>query len=159
MTGREQFVVDDEGLDLQQRQQYCRRVLEALAADAHEYETDIPVGGKGEWPAEVGRAAELLRSASVRRRPGNRDYAQTGVLTRDEETWQAFVIFAGWAFDATVWNADGVDVASLSDEGQALVLRLTPAQEDVVAAIVDRRRLVPIADWNARRRSSRRPSW
>jgi hypothetical protein len=87
----------------------------------------------------------------------NPDYAQTGVLRNaGADAWDAFVTFAPYACDATVWDIDGRRIAELSDEGTAIVVLLTSPQREAVAAIVGPRRLVPLKEWNARRRLPRR---
>jgi hypothetical protein len=85
------------------------------------------------------------------------DYAQTGALRNvDAGAWAAFVTFAPYAYDASVWDPDGRRIASLSDEGTGIVALLTSPQREAVAAIVGPRRLVPLKEWNARHRLARR---
>jgi len=85
------------------------------------------------------------------------DYAATGVLRNaDTDLWAAFVTFAPYAYDATVWDLDGRRIAELSDEGTAIVVLLTSPQREAVRRIVGPRRLVPLEEWNARHRLARR---
>lgn len=52
----------------------------------------------------------------------------TGVISaRDPTDWDALVCFAPYAFDATVWAADG-ELASLADERTSLVVHLSSDQ-------------------------------
>jgi hypothetical protein len=97
-------------------------------------------------PVDVVQAAEHLQSVSRKRRR-DPNYGQTGVLRREAETtWRAFVTFAPWALDATVWAADHDDVASLADCSHSIVLRLTDAQRAVLKVALGPERLVPLAD-------------
>ena len=67
--------------------------------------------------------------------------------------WDAFVTFAPWAFDATVWSAEHEDVASLSDGSDSIVLRLIDAHRAALVAALGAERLVPLEEWRARDRT------
>ncbi|GAA1508014.1 hypothetical protein [Kribbella lupini] len=132
------FVVDTDGSD---EVAVCRLILRTVAADVHQYETDIPVADP-DWPADVAAAAEALRAV------GRTDhgYTMSGTI-RTPDLWPAFVTFAPYAYDATVWNASQ-DIVSLSDEAQSIVVRLTPAQHALLGSL----RLIPEREWRRRRR-------
>jgi len=86
-------------------------------------------------------------------------YAQTGVLQRgegDDSTWAAFVTFAAYALDTTVWDEHGRDLVPLADVGTSAVFRLTAGQADPVAAVAAPAVLAPVNSWRARRRQIRR---
>lgn len=157
VTDREKFVLDDDDLDSEELIRNCRLILEVLAGDAGSFETDIPNGHSDDKPSAVVEAAERLFRATGRSGAMDPDYAQTGVLRNVEVgAWAAFVRFAPYAYDATVWDLEGRCIASLSDEGTAIVVLLTSPQREAVAAIVGQKRLVPLKEWNARRRRVRR---
>jgi hypothetical protein len=148
---RVEYILDTDGMTEPKKQAACRSALEVIADDAATFETDIPWGMSAAWPPEVAGAAERLQMVSPKRRR-EPDYGQTGVLTVDSDmTWAAFVAFAPWAFDAGVWSADHVQVASLSDSSDSIVLRLTDTQRAEVEASVGHR-LVPVTEWKVRRR-------
>ncbi|WP_432884803.1 hypothetical protein ACQPYH_00125 [Kribbella sp. CA-245084] len=113
----------------------CRLLLRTVQGSVARYETDIPVAS-ADWPPEVASAARVLRGVAARTgrvEPGG--YSQTGVITyADDQVWSAFVDFAPRAYDATVWNAAGDDIVSLSDEAQSIVIRINHQQYDAIAA-------------------------
>jgi hypothetical protein len=133
------YVVDAEGSDVVA---VCRLILRTVAADVHHYETDIPIADP-DWPAEVTAAAEALRAVGRTDRHG---YTMSGTI-RTTDLWPAFVTFAPYAYDATVWNASHDDIVSLSDEAQSIVVRLSPEQHALLGSL----RLVPEREWRRRR--------
>jgi hypothetical protein len=126
----------------------CRLILRTVQGCAYKYETDIP-GVGADYPPTVAAAAEVLRGIAARRgrvEPGG--HAQTGILENaGDEVWSAFVDFAPWAYDATVWNSVGDDIVSLADEGTSVVLRLNRQQYDAIAAALGDANLVPENEW------------
>lgn len=146
------FVVDDGGWSRTDVIDACHRILRALEVDSRQFQCDIPAD-LGDWPPEVANAARLLRGLADGGGRSHRDYARTGVIeVKLDEVWSGFVTFAPWAFDATVWD-DSRDIVSLSDEGQAIVLRLRPDQQEAISAIVGPDRLVPDREWSRRRKN------
>ena len=133
-------IVDTDGAD---EIAVCRLILRTVAADVHQYETDVPVADP-DWPAEVAAAADALRAVGRTDRHG---YTMSGTI-RTTDLWPAFVTFAPYAYDATVWNASHHDIVSLSDEARSIVVRLTPAQHALLASL----RLIPEREWRRRRR-------
>ncbi|MEV6413307.1 hypothetical protein [Kribbella sp. NPDC051718] len=157
MKGRQRYVVDGDGWDDAEIVEACRLVLGAVQATATEYETDIPIDD-ADWPVEVAVAAEVLRGVAKRVEKGG--YAQTGIRRGGDEIWSAFVTFAPWAYDATVWG-DAGELVSLADEGQSIAVRLDGAQVEAVGRVIGAARLVPEKEWRAvrrRRRKERRGS-
>jgi hypothetical protein len=147
-TKLEAFIVDGAGRDRADLVRSCRLVLQTVEADASQYETDIPADSD-EWPAEVVAAAKVLREVAARtgRVEGDNLYAQTGIVeAASDAVWSAFVTFAPWAYDATVWNLAGDDIVSLADEGHSILVRLTPDQYAAIAAELT---LVPYREWKA----------
>lgn len=161
LTTMETYVVDNDGWSRDEVVSVCRSVLTALRRRAAEFECDIPgdpdnSSDTGDWPDDVRAAARVLRSLPKARiqRGG---YGQTGVVKdASDEVWGAFVTFAPWAFDATVWAADARTLVHLADEGTALVVELEPIEREVIAGIVGSDRLVPLREWRRRRRWFRR---
>ncbi len=126
VTDREAFVLDSDGLAREERTRNSRLILGVLADDADSYETYIPNGRGNDKPNAVMEAAERLFRATRRSGLMDLDYAQTGVLRNaDAGIWAAFVTFAPYAYDATVWDIDGRRIADFSDEGTAIVVLLT----------------------------------
>jgi len=112
-------------------------------------------GTRAGWPADVVRAAAYLRDAS-RKRPRDPAYGQTGVLTNDDPArWTAFVTFAPWALDASVWTMKHEHLVSLTDEAESMALELTSDQHDAIAAVVGRSRLLTKAENDQRRRAAK----
>jgi hypothetical protein len=94
------------------------------------------VGLDKRWAPDVVAAAEVLKQIASRtgRVEGRYDHAQTGAIeVARDEVWSAFVTFAPWAYDATVWNAARV-IVTLADESQSVFVRLTPEQYGAIAA-------------------------
>jgi hypothetical protein len=147
------YLLDTDGWSDQQCRDACRVALAAVSADADRYECDIPFSP--EWPADVVRAASYLRDAS-RKRPRDPAYVQTGVLTNDDPArWTAFVTFAPWALDASVWTKKHEHLVSLTDEAESMALELTSDQHDAIAAVVGRSRLLTKAENDQRRRAAK----
>jgi hypothetical protein len=144
------YLLNTDGWSDQQRRDACRAVLAVVAGDADRYECDIPFSPV--WPADVVRAASALRDAS-RQRPRDPAYVQTGVLANDDPArWTAFVTFAPWALDASVWTQKHEHLVSLADEAESMALELTSDQHDEIAAILGRGRLLTKAENDQRRR-------
>ncbi|MFD3404590.1 hypothetical protein ACFWUU_28135 [Kribbella sp. NPDC058693] len=109
-----------------------RLILRALQDNVASFETDIPAPS-ADWPPTVASAAEVLRGAA--RRKSRADYAQTGIIKNpSNEVWSAFVEFAAWAYDATVWNSTGDAIVSLADEAHSIVIRITHHQHAAITA-------------------------
>jgi len=71
---------------------------------------------------------------------------------RVTEDWDAFVRFASFAYDATVWSKEHGELASLADEGTSLVFRLLPEQASRLEQFADPARVIPLERWNPMRR-------
>ncbi|WUJ73895.1 hypothetical protein OG809_11635 [Kribbella soli] len=109
-----------------------RLILGTMQGSVARYETDIPTAS-ADWPPAVTSAAKVLRGVAARVERGG--YARTGVITyADDEVWSAFVEFAPWAYDATVWNSAGDDIVSLADEAHSIVIRVDPHQQAAITA-------------------------
>jgi len=115
-------------------------------------ETDIPGGSRrDEWTPEHRDAVNRLLAAAVdvkgRHRRGRETYAQTGVLHRvDDLVWDAFVVAAPHAFDASVWATEDIHVepiVQLADESQSIFVRLTSEQRADLGQVIDAQSLVP----------------
>lgn len=156
LTLMDTYVVDDDGWSRDEVVSVCREVLTALRHRAAEFECDVPGDpdkprDAGDWPDEVRAAARVLRSLPTARTERG-GYGRTGVVKgASDQVWEAFVTFAPWAFDASVW-ADVGTLVHLADEGTALVVELEPIEREVIAGIVGPDRLVPLRDWRRRRR-------
>ena len=115
-------------------------VVEALLAEvagrAATFECDVPLSQLDAWPDEVRAAARRLLAS---KRSYDDQYAQTGVLSADNpDVWHAFARFAAFAYDATVWDADGVAIVELADEGQSVVARLDEEEVGRLRGQLDR---------------------
>ncbi|MFC6157982.1 hypothetical protein [Kribbella jiaozuonensis] len=109
-----------------------RLILRTLQDTVTSFETDIPATSP-DWPPTAASAAEVLRG--VARRKSRGDYAQTGIIKNpSNEVWSAFVEFAAWAYDATVWNSTGDAIVSLADEAHSIVIRITHHQHTAITA-------------------------
>ncbi|WP_328991397.1 hypothetical protein OG394_34515 [Kribbella sp. NBC_01245] len=161
LTAMETYVVDGDGWSRDEVVSVCRSVLTAVQGRAVEFECDVPgdPGNRsdtGDWPEDVRAAARVLRSLpSARIERGG--YGQTGVVEgASGRVREAFVTFAPWAFDASVWSADAGAPVRLADEGTSLVVELEPSEREVIAGIVGVDRLVPLREWRRRHRWFRR---
>ncbi|MEV4266967.1 hypothetical protein [Kribbella sp. NPDC049584] len=134
MTALERFIVSD-GSTHADAARTVRLTLRTVQGSVDRYETDIPVAS-ADWPPDVISAAEVLRGVAARTgRVERGGYAQTGIVAyADDQVWSAFMEFAPWAYDATVWNSAGDDIVSLSDEAQSIVIRVNHPQYDTIAA-------------------------
>ena len=100
-----------------------RNAIGSVRGMAVEVECDVPLSQSASWPADVRAAAEVLCERSVSTRGRSSQYRQTGMLSAaSEETWRAFVTFAPYAFDASVFGSSGRPVIHLADEGQSCVV-------------------------------------
>ncbi|WBQ06784.1 hypothetical protein [Kribbella sp. CA-293567] len=157
MKTTEAFILDSDGWEHPEVVRACGLILRTVEFSADRWETDVP-GGGDDWTPEVAAAAEVLRQVASRngRVEGQYDYAETGVMkfVRDE-VWSAFVTFAPWAYDATVWSDTEGDIVSLSDEGQSAFVRLTPAHYATITAELGEASLVPYRKWRKVRKSRR----
>jgi len=153
----ETFVVDSDGWSHAQIVDACRLILRAVQCSVSRYETDVPTTS-GDWPPDVVAAADVLRGVATRTgRVESQGYARTGAIraVRDE-VWSAFVTFAPWSYDATVWDVDGHDSVSFADEGESVVVRLDRHRYDAIAAVLGETRLVPEDEWRRRLKQRRK---
>lgn len=112
-------------------------------------ETDIPWHKHDGWPSEVADAARLLRDRFVREGKRHEEYLQTGVQDVDGSTRRAFTTFAPFAYDFTLWGEEG-ELASINDEGDSLVVFLTPAEADELRSTLGHDRVVSLQEWRDR---------
>lgn len=147
METTEAFILDSDGWDHAEVVEACRLILRTVEVTAGRCETDIP-GDCDDWPPDVVSAAQVLRQIASRTGRVEKRYAQTGVIeVARDEVWSAFVTFAPWAYDATVWNRDGEDIVSLADESRSAFVRLTPEHYRAVAAELGQPSLIPYREW------------
>ena len=153
MQSRTEYVVDTTRSSLENRDETIRLLIGLLDEEAAKYECDLPFSRQADWPLEVREAASLLASLRAPKSQENAHYRQTGVHERsDAEVWGAFVTFAPYAFDASVWDPAGHQVLSLADEGTSVVARLTDAEAEVLS----RSRRVPVVklkNWQRAKRT------
>lgn len=143
------FVVDTWGLPRETEVGVCRTALRLFTNRAQEFESDLPMSKEADWPPAVRSAADRLLTHSRRRRGENDIYRQTGIVSaKDEDDWDAFVTFAPYAFDASVWGADDpIPLVQLSDEGTSLAVQLEPHQRIDLANCVGQDRVIPLSQW------------
>jgi hypothetical protein len=135
-----------------------------VARDATRFETDMPMYRAAEWPPAVRAAANQLARHSSGRGGQSDGYKSTGLVSAlDSEDWSSFVAFSAYAYDASVWSADG-ELVQLSDEGDSLVVHLTAEDRQALERFEPAAVIVPRSDWkrlravwNERRREERAP--
>lgn len=156
VTDRHEYVLADDGWDAETRLAAARQALALIRDAITTAETDIPWHQRDRWPADVVSAAELLRDRFVPPEKQVDDYAQTEQQrTIDEETLDAFLTFAPFAYDSTFW-ADAREVAGLSDEGTSLVIALTDEERRQLADALGADRVISLREWRDRHPSALR---
>lgn len=151
MSRTRTYAIDHGDLPQQDVQALDRAVLAHLAPRAATVETDLPVHEPGTWPADVETAATLLRQRSnPEADPDEYCYAAADVRAHPD-LWDAFVLVAPHAYDAEVRDADGEEIASLSDEG-TLVVHLDDEQHQDLATLLGAHRLRLLGSPGRRRR-------
>lgn len=114
-------------------------LLREMSDRVERFETDLPLSHRTDWPPDIQQAATVLQE-TARKRPESDLYAATGVLeNRRDALWQAFVLFAPYAYDASAWFIDGGRV-SLSDGGTCCV-QLSTEELETLAERFDLRPL------------------
>lgn len=145
---RTEYLLRLEGLDDAAFSVASRRALTLVASDVASAETDIPWGVRDPWPADVLEAANRLCDQFVQEADRDEHYMQTGVrAVADHQVREDFITVAPYAYDATFWRADNVEVASLADEGSSFVLWLTDQQRAALAELVGVDRVISLSDW------------
>lgn len=143
-------MVDVDGLSRDRVVEVWRACLSAIADAAETFETDLPFSRAEDWTVPVRDAAERLARHAQGRRNESDHYKRTGVVpSSDAEDWEAFVAFAPYAFDGTVWSQGG-PLAELADEGQSLVVHLSQRERDDLRALDPSLRIVPLHEWRKR---------
>lgn len=109
---------------------------------------------EADWPPAVRAAARRLLTHSKHGHGENESYRRTGIISAtDEDHWDAFVTFAPYAYDASVWGADSIlPLVQLSDEGTSLAVRLEPHEHSDLANSVGQERVIPAGEWKKIRR-------
>jgi hypothetical protein len=158
MAGQQKFVVDTSGVSLGSEVDVCRFALRLVAEDAKTFEADIPLSRATDWPTSVRKAAERLSRHATGSRDEGEYYKKTGVVSAsDHEDWEAFVCFAPYAFDATVWGADR-RLVDLADEGTSLVVHLSSVEREQLESFDDALSVVPVTRWRKRKPRRRQGS-
>lgn len=133
---RRAFGIETTGLGRDTELAVTRAVLEHFAEQVWRFECDIPWTQVDGWPHEVREAAAILASHSQHKRSKDEGYAQTGILDLESGVWEAFVAFAPFAYDATVWLQSGGDIG-ISDEavGGPVVIVSDEEIDDLFSAL------------------------
>jgi hypothetical protein len=155
VRSREQFVVDTRATSSRRRIDVCRFALGLVAEAADRFETDLPFANADQWPEAVARAAERLSRFATGRRDESDLYKRTGLVpATDQADWDAVVCFAPYAYDASVWG-DAGELVQLADEGSSLVVRLRPADRELLEEFEPSIKVVPIGIWKKSGRRQR----
>ncbi len=151
----QEFLVDLDDLDQEQRNAMGRAILRAVAPSAVRFQVDIP-GRRPSVPEDVVRAAGVLRAAGGKASRTDQDYAMSGPLdARDPELWDALVTFMPWSYDGAVWDDEGRRIVNLHD-GEVTFVAVPGEQVQAIGDIVGADRLAPWAQVKAERRAARR---
>lgn len=148
MSDAAELIIDTRHLSRAQEVDVVRQVLATVSSRASSLETDIPWTESAGWPRHVEDAARLLAGSEG----SDGMYQRVGERPVSRESWSAFVTFAPYAYGCLVRTSDGDLVASVDDEGTSMWVRLTADQRDQLERTVGAAQIVPIADWNARRK-------
>lgn len=105
---RSEYVIDGGVLTSATRVGVLRQALDIVSGSVTHAETDIPWHKRGDWPADVVKAADLLCGLFVPDAETHGEYVQTGVQPVDEATREAFIAFAPYAYDCTLWGPGGL---------------------------------------------------
>jgi hypothetical protein len=141
----DRYVVDTSSLDRDEQIAACRSALELVGADAGQFQCDVPWGQRAKWPDEVGDAAVHLV-------PVRSGYQTSGWISDfNLETWQAFVMFAPYAYSADVWTTTGAFLAEVNDEGTSVTVRVLPEQLKAFEQSAHGANIVALNDWQARK--------
>lgn len=150
----DQYVVDTSGLIREQQIAACRSVLQFVAADVDHFQCDVPWGERESWPREVVQAAAIL-APLTEGTPSKKEYKHTGwVREFSDVTWQAFVVFAPYAYSADAWTVDMKSLAEIEDEGTSLVVRVPPAKLRQLEQAIPNADIVPLGEWRKRKKQN-----
>lgn len=129
-----------------------RACLRLVAAQVSRFECDIPFEDVD--AADVGQAAATL--LRVAQRSGSTPPA-TGVLSvGDPEVWEAFVAFAPYALDGSVWSSEVAGpIVSFADRGTSIVVLLDHEEARTLADEIAPSRLIPMHEHRSHRRAAR----
>jgi len=148
----DQYVIDTSLLTREGQVDACRAALRIVRPDVERFQCDVPWDISGSWPEEVVEAATVLAPLPDDATP-KPTYRTTGwVLDFGNETWDAFVAFAPYAYSADAWTSRMKFLVDVSDEGDRLSVRIAPDQlEDFknLVGVVDA--VVPAVEWSRRR--------
>ena len=153
-TRRDEWVVDSDGLADEERVRTTREVLAVFASDVAEAAFDV-VTPDGPTPPGYTDAANLLRhrAGGPVEDPGYWMFDRAPV---DDEIWAAVLTVAPSSYFADLYGPQGgAPIVSLADEATSSVVRATGERLAQVQRVVGRDRLVPLAEWRARRRAAR----
>ena len=129
-----------------------RQCLRLVEGNVWQFECDLP--GAESDPLEVQLAAWTL--TTVARWPDRMPPATGTLKPGDPTVWEAFVTFAPFALDGSVWtHGDGHPVVSFSDQGTSIVVRLDSDQAQRLSDLVAPAQLVPAKEWDRRPRQDR----
>ncbi|KAB2807191.1 hypothetical protein F9L07_27260 [Pimelobacter simplex] len=152
MVRRVGYVVDTWGLPRGAEVDACRFALSLFSDTALVFETDIPLDMQVDWTPPVRSAAHRLLTPAKHRSGESDSYRRSGIVAADSRADWAFVTFAPYAYNASVWSEDPIPLVSLAEEGTSLVVRLEPHEHSDLANFVGQDRVVPRNEWEKRRR-------
>ncbi|KAA1374564.1 hypothetical protein [Aeromicrobium fastidiosum] len=145
------YGIDTSLLTVEQQVDACRHVLRLVRPFVDRFQCDVPWDNRHGWPDDVVEAAAVLAPLPENASPKN-TYRLTGwVRDFDEATWAAFTTFAPYAFAADAWTEDMKLLASLSDEGDRLSVRLSPDLLSDLTSSIPVAAVVPSAEWTRQR--------
>lgn len=145
------YRIDTSLLKVDQQVDACRHVVRLVRPFVERFQCDVPWDNRHRWPHDVVEAAAVLAPlpANV---SSKKTYRLTGwVRDFDEATWAAFVTFAPYSFAADAWTEDMKILASISDEGDRLSVRLSPDLLSDLTSSVPEAAVVPSAEWTRQR--------
>jgi hypothetical protein len=144
VSSRERYVVEratDDGVAA-----VCVAVFDVLEGSVSTLRVDAYSDFTDQMPADIRAAEEWLRARGFSRVDG--DPGRSIVLDRSDETgWSIARAYTPWSIRTALFDAEGVNIATLDDGGHSVTVDLTPDQAALlVLALVDVALLVPLSE-------------
>jgi hypothetical protein len=144
VSSRDRYVVEcssDDGVA-----RVCAAVFDVLNEAASTLRVDAYSDFTDQMPADIRAAEEWLRSRGFDRVDG--DPGRSIILERGDETgWAIARAYTPWSIRTALFDAEGVNVATLDDGGHSVTVDVTADQATLLAlALGDFASLVLLAE-------------
>jgi hypothetical protein len=146
VSERQSYVVVDSSDEAREAASICGAVFDLLGESAVTAHVDAYSDFDDQMPDDIREAQQWLRGRGLAR--GSGDPGMAIVIEQHDETgWVIARAYAPWSIHTSLYDADGVNLATLHDGGQSVTVNLNDAQaRELTEQMAPHRSLAPLGD-------------